>query len=71
LVLWIKSIRVCTRSPYSKSTRWTNLGKIRRRRGIKVIKRRVIVLKQGERIENRPPLPRVTRKRNFRITEML
>jgi hypothetical protein len=38
---------------------------------MKVIKRRVRVQKYGERIENRLILPRVRRKGNFRIIEML
>jgi hypothetical protein len=67
----MKSMRVCTRSPYSESTRPTNLAKIRRRRRIMVIKRRIVIPKQGERIENRLVLPRVTRKGNFKITKML
>jgi hypothetical protein len=67
----MKSTRVCTRSPYSESTTPTNLGKIRRRRRIIVIKRRIAIPKQGERIENGLMLLRVTRKGNFKITEML
>jgi hypothetical protein len=66
----MRSMRVYTRSPYSRSIKLTNLGKIRRRRGITMIKRRCIIPKQRAKIDNEPRLPRVLRKGSFRITEM-
>jgi hypothetical protein len=48
-----------------------NLSKIRRRRRIMAIKERTAAPKQGARIESMLALPRVIRRGNFRITEML
>jgi hypothetical protein len=67
----MRSTRACTRSPYSGSTRTINLSKIRRRRRSMAIKGRAAAPKQGARIESALALPRVTRRGNFRTTEML
>jgi hypothetical protein len=70
LELQMKSMKVCTRNPYFESTKLINLDKIRRRRGITMIKRAFATPKQGAKIKNKPTLPRVLRNRSFRITEM-
>jgi hypothetical protein len=66
----MKSMKVCTRNPYFESTKPINLDKIRRRRGITMIKRGLTTPKQGAKIKNEPALPRVLRNKSFRITEM-
>jgi hypothetical protein len=66
----MKSMKVCTRNPYFQSTKLINLDKIRRRRGITIIRRRFMTPKQGAKIKNEPTLPRVLRNGSFRITEM-
>jgi hypothetical protein len=48
-----------------------NLSKIRKRRRIMAIKGRTAAPKEGARIECMLALPRVTRRGNFRVTEML
>jgi hypothetical protein len=67
----MRSMRVCTRSPYSGSTRTINLSKIRRRGRSIAINGRAAALKQGARIESVLALPRVIRRGNSRTTEML
>jgi hypothetical protein len=69
----MKNMRVCTRSPYSGSTRLINLSRIRIRRRIMVTNGRTAVLKQGAKtkIENKLALLGATRKGNCRTTEML
>jgi hypothetical protein len=66
----MRSTIVYTRSPYSGSIKLTNLDKIRRRRGIMIIKRRFAIPKQGAKIDNEPVLPKVLRKGSCRITEI-
>jgi hypothetical protein len=69
----MKSMKVCTRNPYFKSTRPINLSRIRIRRRIMVTKGRIMVQKHRamRRIGSSLTLPKVTRKRNFRIAIIL
>jgi hypothetical protein len=66
-------MRVCTRRPYSGSTRPINLSRIRRRNRIMVTKGRTAAPRQGAKktIENILVLPGAIRKGNFRTTKML
>jgi hypothetical protein len=67
----MKSTKVCTRNPYSASTRLINLGKIRRSVRIMVINRRTVAPKQGATIESILAVPRVISRGSSTIAKIL